>query len=214
MIKTIILDFDGVVVESLGIKTQAFRDLFHDYPRQLEQIMSYHLAHNSISRYTKFEYIVTRILDEPYDEARKQAMGTQFSQLVCRKVIECPYVPGAEEFLRYFSSRVPLYLASASPHDELEIILKARGIDRYFKKIFGFPHKKAEVFQAVLAAEKAAPEEAVYIGDSREDYTVARETGVLFIARENEESFDGLKVPIYRDMAGMKQYVAKLLGQA
>ena len=60
MIRAIVLDFDGVIVESLGIKTQAFRDLFSDYPQHLGDIMSYHLSHTSILRYIKFEYIKTR----------------------------------------------------------------------------------------------------------------------------------------------------------
>lgn len=55
MIRAIVLDFDGVIVESLDIKTRAFRDLFSDYPQHLDKIMSYHLAHNAISRYIKFD---------------------------------------------------------------------------------------------------------------------------------------------------------------
>ncbi|GAF78578.1 unnamed protein product, partial [marine sediment metagenome] len=34
MIKAIIFDFDGVIVESSDIKTEAFRELFQDYPQK------------------------------------------------------------------------------------------------------------------------------------------------------------------------------------
>ena len=207
MSRVVILDFDGVIVESLGIKTQAFRDLFSDYPQHLDQIMSYHLAHNAISRYIKFEYIVTNILDEAYDAKRKKELGARFSKLVCQKVIECPYVAGAEEFLQFFSSKVPLYLASASPQEELKVITKARGIDRYFKGIYGTPWEKPDVIRKVLLEEKVVPEEAIYIGDSKEDYAVAQKTGVPFIGRINEESFDNLGIPVYQDLFGIKGYL-------
>jgi len=205
------LDFDGVIVESLDIKTQAFRDLFSDYPQHLDRIMSYHLAHNAISRYIKFEYIVRHILGEPYDTERGKELGARFSNLVCQKVIECPYVPGAEEFLQFFSSNVPLYLASSTPQEELEVITKARGIDRYFKRIYGTPWEKPDVIQKVILEEKVKPEEVIYIGDSKEDYAVAQKTGVLFIGRLNEEPFDTLEIPAYKDLFGVKRYLQKTM---
>lgn len=203
-IRVIVLDFDGVIVESLGIKTQAFRDLFSGYPQYLDQIMSYHLAHNAISRYIKFEYIVTHILGETYDEERAKKIGTRFSKLVRQKIIECPYVEGAEEFLRYFSPNVPLYVASATPQEELEAIIKARGINRYFKGIYGTPWEKHEVVQQVMLKEKVNPDAVAYVGDSREDYKVAQETGIFFVGRMNEESFDNLGIPAYKDLFGVK----------
>ncbi len=211
MIRVIILDFDGVIVESLNIKTQAFRDLFNGYPRHLDEIMSYHLAHNAISRYIKFEHIVTHILGETYNTEREKELGARYSKLVCQKVIECPYVAGAEEFLQYFSPKVPLYLASASPQDEIEVIVKARGIDRYFKEMYGFPCKKYDVIHRVMSAEKVNPGAIAYIGDSREDYKVARETGVFFIGRMNEESFDNLGIPVYQDLFGVKTHLQRMI---
>jgi len=212
MIKTIILDFDGVIVESLGIKTQAFRELFSNYPQYLEQIMSYHLAHNSISRYIKFEYIVEHILGETYDEERKKELGARFSHLVRQKVTECPYVAGAEEFLQYFSPKVPLYVASATPQEEVEAIIRARGIDGHFKEIYGFPPwEKSQVVRKIMAEESANPDAVAYVGDSQEDYKVARDTGVFFVGRINEESFDNLEIPLYQDLFGVKTHLQSIM---
>ena len=57
-----ILDFDGVVVESVGIKDQAFRQLYQDFPQHLDRIMEYHLSHNATIRFEKFRYIAENIL--------------------------------------------------------------------------------------------------------------------------------------------------------
>jgi phosphoglycolate phosphatase-like HAD superfamily hydrolase len=211
MIKAIILDFDGVVVESQGIKNQAFRDLFSDYPQYLNQIMSYHLAHNAVSRYIKFEYIVTHILGEMYDEDRAKEIAARFSGLVCQRIIECSYVEGAEELLEYFSSKVPLYIASVTPQEELEAIIRARQLKRYFKGLYGTPWDKCEVVREVMLKERVNPNAVVYVGDSKEDYKVAEETGVLFIGRINEELFDNLAVPAYKDLFGIKAHLQRMM---
>ena len=67
VIKVIVLDFDGVIVESVGIKTEAFRELFRDSP-QVEEIYQYHLANNALSRFEKFPYICENILGRKYTE--------------------------------------------------------------------------------------------------------------------------------------------------
>jgi len=214
MIKVIILDFDGVIVESLDIKDQAFRDLFSNYPEHIDEIMKYQSEYNPFSRYIKFEHIVTNILGETYDEERKQELGTRFSQLVQQKVIECPYVKGAEEFLRYFSAIVPLYVASSSPQVELKEILKARGIDGYFKGIYGTPWVKYDVFQEVMSDEKVTPELVAYVGDSNEDLAVAEKTGVFFIGRVNQEIFRDSTIFTYPDLVGAKEHLQGMIDRA
>lgn len=51
-VRALFLDFDGVLVESVEIKSKAFRDLHIDQPADiLTQIMAYRSAHDGISRY-------------------------------------------------------------------------------------------------------------------------------------------------------------------
>ena len=42
MLKSIIFDFDGVLCESVDIKTESFRRLFVDYPEHLKNIIKLH----------------------------------------------------------------------------------------------------------------------------------------------------------------------------
>ena len=55
--KAIALDFDGVILESAVIKTQAFSGVFENYPEHLEAIINHHLNNVGVSRYEKFKYI-------------------------------------------------------------------------------------------------------------------------------------------------------------
>ncbi len=66
--RAIILDFDGTIVESVGIKDQAFEALFDQYPEHFDEIMQYHLAHNATIRFDKFKFIAENILHINYTD--------------------------------------------------------------------------------------------------------------------------------------------------
>lgn len=201
--RLIITDFDGTIVESVEIKTEAFRELFGVYPDRLERIMAYHLSHNGISRFVKFKHIYEEILGIPFDDELRQRVGRRFSEVVFRRVVGCPFVRGAEEFLRRFSSRVPMYLVSASPEDELTRVVAARGLAAHFRGVYGSPETKPDHVRRILAREATAPGEALYVGDSVEDYRVARSLGIPFIGRRNQEDLADVLGPVYRDLAGV-----------
>lgn len=145
--------------------------------------MAYHYAHNAVSRYEKFKHIMRHILKKEYDKNLAEQWAERFSALTRERIIHCPYVEGAKEFLDFFSGKSPLYIASATPIDELKIILGERGILRYFKGIYGAPKRKPEIFQDVMKIENVLPEDILFIGDSNEDYEAAESSHVHFIAR-------------------------------
>ena len=212
MIKLVILDFDGVVVESLDIKTEAFRKLFQEYPN-VDAIVQYHLENNPSSRFIKFKYIYENILEREYTEEVEGDLGRKFSEIVFQKVVECPYVTGAKEFLRIFSRILPIYLISATPQDELERIVTNRNIGHYFRQVWGIPPgNKVDYIKQALKNEDAKAEEAVSIGDMLEDFRVAQEVGALFVGRRHKESFDGLGVPEFPDMVGITEWLKHKTG--
>jgi phosphoglycolate phosphatase-like HAD superfamily hydrolase len=210
-IKTIILDFDGTIIESVGIKDWAFETLFKEYPDHLDEIMKYHLSHNATVRFEKFKYIAEEILGQKYGREIERKWSDEFSKLVFKRIVQCHYVSGAEEFLNWFSNKIPLYLVSASPAEELERILKARDLDKYFKKIFAIPWVKKDAIKEVLRKENISAEEAVFIGDAFEDYQAAQSTAVIFIGRESNKSFQDAKIPIYKNMSEIKTFLCKFV---
>lgn len=207
-VRAIILDFDGVVVESNNIKRQAFSEMFKKYTDQYEQIIRYTNTHNHVNRHDKFKYIVEEILHQEFTKKRSDEMASQFSTLTRDKIIQCPFVEGAYEFIKYFSSaQYPLYIASATPFDELKIILNARKLYNYFNVVYGAPMPKKEMFRDVIQREAILPKELLFIGDSIEDYKVAEESGISFIGRISDYDFKGLKVKSFKTMSEIKSYI-------
>jgi len=204
-IKVIILDFDGVIVESVGIKDRAFRKLFEAHPAYLDRIMEYHLSHNAIVRFEKFRYITENIIGREYNKKIEKELSVKFSELVFNAIVGCPYVRGATDFLNYFYGRVSIYLASMSPADELDRIVEARNLKKYFKKIYAVPWVKADVIKDIMMKEEAENKEIIFIGDSLEDYQSAQKMNVSFIGRDSKKSFDGAAIPIYKDLFEIKK---------
>lgn len=213
MLKIIIIDFDGVIVESVNIKTEAFRELFKEYKDLVDDIVQYHLQNNAISRFIKFKYIYEHFLGKEYNKEIEKEVGKKFSEIVFRKVVECPFVVGAEKFLKIFSKMYPIYLISATPPEELERIVAKRNIEGYFKEVWGSsPGNKVDFIKRAIENENVKAEEVVYIGDMVEDFKIAQKTGVLFVGRKNVESFAGFSIPVFPDLVGIKEWVQNKIG--
>lgn len=200
-IRTLILDFDGVLVESNEAKRQAFEDLFAMYPPYSRAMMDYHLANHALPRMLKFEHCVHRIMGLPGDQESVLNMAERFSGLVMNRVINCPEVSGTGDFLKEFSRKVPLYISSTTPMEDLHQIIAARSMGHYFQVIFGDPPvPKADAIRAVLEREKVLPSEVVFVGDAPSDYQAARDADLKFLGRDSGLPFDGVPIALYRDM--------------
>ena len=212
-IRVVILDFDGVLVESNAEKDRAFADLFSLYPEHTDRMMKYHLEHMSLPRMLNFEYCVGEIMNRSGDPAAVKAMAGQFSELVFNRVIRCPEVRGARRFLEAFHLKLPLYVASLTPQDELIRIMTFRKLDGFFKGIFGNPPvAKTDAIRKVLATEKVPAAEAVFVGDSVADHAAAKTTGVRFMGRHSgQPETDGDLFP-YHDLIDIGDALKPLLG--
>jgi HAD superfamily hydrolase (TIGR01549 family) len=195
MLPTIILDFDGVILESVSVKTEAFRKLFSFTPDHTEEIVQFHLDNGGMSRFDKFRYIYKNILKEKLTQQKFKELSENFAAIVFKAVIKANYVPGAQEFLENYYAEIPLYVVSATPEKELRLIIEKREISHYFRKVFGAPRKKMECITEVLTLIRSPPESVIFVGDAINDYEAAKAAGIRFIGRikpGDENRFEGL----------------------
>jgi HAD superfamily hydrolase (TIGR01549 family) len=213
-IKAIIFDFDGVILESCNIKTEAFRELFKDYPEHVEEIVDYHLNHGGVSRYKKFSYFYENILKQTISDEELKRLGNQFSSLVLEEVKRCDFVPGAQEFLKKCSKRISLFIASGTPEQELRSIVKERGLESHFKGVYGTPATKTEIIKRILTNDGLNREEVIFVGDSETDYLAASKTGLHFVARINgSNNFvcnNNAGIEVVEDLRALDNLLSKL----
>lgn len=184
MINTIIFDFDGVIVESVDIKTQAFVHLFQSYSEDVRRkIVKLHLENLGLSRYEKFKRIYTDILQCGISETELDQLGVEFARYCFDKIVMAPYVKGAYEFISTYHQVYDLYVASSTPETELRAIVQRRGISHFFKGVFGTPRNKPEICRSILEQNGRSTQETVLIGDAIADFDAAQQCGLHFVAR-------------------------------
>ena len=188
MIKAIIFDVDGVIIESAEIKTKAFGMLFANYPDKLPEIIAYHQKNAGISRYIKFRYFYEKLLGQELSAQKEAELGESFSQIVLGEIFNAPFTPGAIEFLSRNKDRYHFFIASGTPEEELQKIIAHRQLSHFFKEIRGTPKQKEEIIEDILDRYPLHKKEVVFIGDAESDRTSAEKAGILFIARINSEN--------------------------
>ena len=202
-LRAIAFDFDGVILESGRIKQQAFLELFADRPELQPQILAHHRRHLGVSRFDKIDWIHRELLGRPLGPEELAAEGRRYSALVLERVLACPMVAGAEKLLRRLQGRVSCFVVSATPQQELELIVAERGLSRYFRELHGAPAAKADILVDLMRRHALEPHELLMVGDGLSDYEAARRAGVPFILRqtaEQEELFRDLDVERVADL--------------
>jgi phosphoglycolate phosphatase-like HAD superfamily hydrolase len=201
----VIFDFDGVLVDSVEMKTLAFAELYRGYGETVQnKVVEYHLQNKGISRVHKFRYYQTDILGETVNEEGIHALCDQFSSLVKDKVISAAMIPGAEETLQFLHEHsVPMYVASGTPETELIDIINARKLQGYFKGIYGSPRTKTDILKDIILNNNYDALACIMVGDATEDYTAAYNNGCEFagVAYQAPTELPGT-LEILADMVG------------
>lgn len=180
----VILDFDGVIVESVDVKTQAFAALYAPYGLDVvARVIAYHLDHGGISRFEKFRHFHREFLGKPLFPEEETSLGERFSALVEDAVVASAWVPGAREFLEECHDRLPLFVASGTPDAELKRIIARRAMSDYFVAVHGAPATKSEIIARILRERNLRAQKVLMVGDSKADYEGAASAGVRFLAR-------------------------------
>jgi len=184
MINAIIFDFDGVIAESVNVKTEAFAEIYRPYGELVvERVVAHHLANGGISRFEKFKLYHKEFLCIDLTEQEVKDLANKFSNLVLEKVISAPYVKGAYEFISKHYRDYDLFISSGTPKDEILKIMKARGLLKFFKGVYGSPERKDKHVKNIMKGNNYKKSEVVFVGDAPSDRDAARVNNISFIAR-------------------------------
>ena len=181
--KVLVFDFDGVLLESVNVKDEAYRDLFPDITAEQRQaVYDFHRATPGIHRRVKVERILTEVLNRPADEAIVDSALERIREIVWERLMECPEVTGVRAFLEDHE-HLPKYVVSAAPHEELRELAEARDLTRYFRGVLGSPPGKVELLHRIVRWEGVAPTAATMYGDKITDLRAAEDVGLRFVGR-------------------------------
>ena len=199
-------DFDGVIKDSVNVKTQAFITLFQPFgDRIANRVREHHETHGGMSRFDKMP-LYLQWAGKECNQSLVSQYCDQFACLVVDAVINSPWVPGAEAYLRANPNRQRFIVVSATPQEELELILYKLKLIDCFAEIIGAPTCKKDAIRMTLKKFKLDPQNCLLIGDAKEDYTAAQVNNVPFLLRmhgTNSKVFEDYSGPSVKDFTAL-----------
>lgn len=203
----VVFDFDGVLVDTVALKSRAFVELFPDRSELHAAILDHHRRHLGLSRFEKLRWIHEELLGSSIEPADLDRLAARYSDLVVEGVLSAPPVAGAIETLELVGRLgTPAFIASGTPQPELRRIVAARDWPIRFRGVFGSPARKPDILRRIAEDNGWAPRELLFVGDGLSDWRAARATGVPFVLVETEDQrplFEGTDVRRVGDLTGL-----------
>lgn len=176
-------DFDGVIKDSIEVKSDAFEMLFSSFGRKVvSDVRIHHEKNGGVSRYEKIPLYLSWV-DQTFDNEQVEQFFDRFSELVREGVLSSPWVKGVREYLDANYKDQTFILVTATPEEEIIDILEALRLKGYFREIHGAPKRKQDVVCDVLNRWRLRSDKALFIGDSVSDWKAATKNGVNFLLR-------------------------------
>ena len=181
-LRAIIFDFDGTILDSNMIKELAFKDIFSNFGENVAlEGSKYHRENLGLNRLHKFKYIIDTHTNVEYDDDLAHKLSNDFSKIILESMIGCKYIENVEYFLEKYHKKIMFFVSSAMPDSELFEIINKREIDKYFRKVQGYPVEKAKFIFSILDEFNFDRSEVIFIGDAQSDYDSANENSLSFI---------------------------------
>ena len=206
----LVFDFDGVILDSVGIKTDAFRVLYSKFGNDVvTKVVTHHEKNGGVSRFEKFKYYHKEFLGKQLSYSDIEILNNEFSSLVLNKILIAKEIKGAISFIEDTINDGKICLInSATPEDELVSILKQRNYSKYFQLILGSPKTKFENLKMIKSQFKCVSSDMIFFGDTVSDYEAASKAGIDFIGLGGQGSIlKGCKFscPLIPDFAEIRE---------
>ncbi|TDW48584.1 HAD superfamily hydrolase (TIGR01549 family) [Flavobacterium sp. 270] len=191
-IKTILWDFDGVIMDSMPVRDKGFEIVLKNYPQeQVSLLMEYHRSNGGLSRYNKFRYFFEELRKELITDSEIKLLAEQFSVVMLQNLLdESLLIEDTVKFIKENYTKYNMHIVSGSDGDELRHICKTLGLSKYFISINGSPTPKIELVKKLLADNNYIKEETCLIGDSFNDLEAAEINEISFIGYNNNSFKD------------------------
>lgn len=204
MIKNIIFDFDGVILDSVPTKTESFRKLFEMFPsEEVDRLIDFHIENGGVSRYLKIKYFFENILKQAISEEKIQEFAHKYSELTKEELTHPKYlIEDTVSFIQKNYQKYNMHIASGADEQDLQYICMKLDLIKYFLSINGSPTQKTDIVSKVLSDNKYIKNKTILIGDSINDYEAAHFNGIKFYGYNNkklEYQFDYIKT--FRDIS-------------
>ncbi|MFC0181194.1 Phosphoglycolate phosphatase, HAD superfamily [Pseudarcicella hirudinis] len=186
--KIILWDFDGVIMDSMPIRSKGFEEVLKDYPKeQVDNLLEFHNTNGGLSRYVKFRHFFENIRNESIEDEEVLALADNFSKIMLSLLIdEKLLIEDSVNFIRENWMNHEMHIVSGSDGKELAQICEGLDLSKYFRSINGSPTPKKELVRRLLVENNYNKDNVTLIGDSINDKEASLINEIGFCGYNNE----------------------------
>lgn len=190
MIKAVIFDVDGVLVDSFDVNYKYFQNIFersgYEMVTKDEYRDMFHISRNDMIRL---------IANNPDPEEMERIL--KIEKEVPYPIEEMKLTSGSDAIIKEFAKKYRLAIVTGRNERGTEDYLKYSGLGKYFETVVHYEHYEnpkphPEPIRIALSRLNLTPEEAVYIGDAESDFQSATAAGTKFILHADKH-IDGVR---------------------
>jgi HAD superfamily hydrolase (TIGR01509 family) len=183
VLKWIFLDFDGVIMDSMTLKLDAYCFALEEYGFDREKLKTQQLLYAGLSRSRAVPLMFAALAGKPMTEEAKERALRRFAEEDLRLRPRMRLIPGVKEFLQEAERRrMPLAVVTGTPQEVIDGTVDLFDLREFFREVHGYPPAKPERLRDLLERHGLKPEEAIYVGDAVVDQKSAAEVGIPFVA--------------------------------
>lgn len=187
MIKNILWDFDGVIIDSMKVRDWGFEEIFKMFSKKdVIKLLEFHRENGGLSRYMKIRHFHEVILNQGISEEEVLDFSLRFSDIMRDELVNPKYlIDDSLSFIKNNYRNYNFHIVSGSDQNELRFLIRELGIKKYFMTIHGSPTPKNKLVKSLLSRHKYKLKETCLIGDSINDYEAAKYNKISFKGYNN-----------------------------
>jgi phosphoglycolate phosphatase-like HAD superfamily hydrolase len=179
----IFLDFDGVIMDSMTLKLDAYCHALVEFGFSREDVRREQLRYAGLSRSRALPLMFQALSGgREISDDEKARVLERFAEEDIRLRPRMKLLPGVEGFLVEAARRnIPLAVVTGTPQEVIDGTVEHFGIRKWFREVHGYPPIKAEHLAGLLSRHGLRPDEAIYVGDAVQDINAAEAVAIPFI---------------------------------
>ncbi|MFC1763066.1 HAD family hydrolase [Planctomycetota bacterium] len=181
MTKAILFDFDGVIMDSMGLKLDSYCYAFERFDFARADIKALFYRHTGLSRHKILILIYVELSGQLATDSIVNDVLSQFTEHDDRSRILMSPVPGSLDFLKQIYSRFYTAIITGTPQDVIDKTVEFHKLSTYFDEVRGSPQSKQEIIEELISQSKIPREQCIFIGDGRTDQEAAEACRIRFV---------------------------------
>ena len=206
--KVMIFDFDGVIIDSMGVKIDEYSNLFSQFTKDestLNKIVGIYKNSIGVPRETTFKKVFIEIFNKSISNREIRQLSQQYSQAIFRRLADFKPLNGFLEYLT-IHKKINKYIISGAPHSDITCLVDKFKLLKHFKSVKGGPLVKKDEIIDVKILEKVKGEEIIYFGDQKNDYIAAKAAEIRFVGINAECELKKMQCSFFSDFHELINY--------